>query len=238
MERESQSRGAERPRRSVETEPSGETGSADIPFAILHSDLRNYSEHLRDIESSSLSIVDGVVRSAKLGFTVSLVLNVISFILGLAIIVVGLIALVRAPEQFGRIVGLVSSIIGLALVVTLLFWKGPLERIITSVAHLACINVVTIGLAFRLNQVSRLFVQESLRGTMTPALLEQLDRIIGQAVRQAVDDLQVVLPTESAEEQAGQLLLPSADSDHVQELGPTPHSDGMQVPPLPARGHM
>lgn len=188
--------------KSAEVEPTVEIQDSLIPFDLLKSDLQlNYTDHLKAIENASLGVLDGVVRSARIGFQVSLILNVASFILGLGIIVAGLILLINSPESFGKIVGIASSLAGLLLVLTLLFWRGPLDRILESVSNLARINVITIGLAHRLNQVSRVFVQESLKGKMSVKSLNSLNSLIDEAVRSSVDQLGVVLPKESAEAQ-------------------------------------
>jgi len=193
-------------RDSIESEPTSETDTI-IPFDILQRDLqKNYTEHIKAIENASLGILDGVVLSAKTGFHTSLILNVLSFILGLGIIVTGLIVLIKSPGDWGRIVGVVSSLIGLILVITLLFLKGPLDRILESVSNLARINVITIGLAHRLNQISRVFVQESLKGKMTLSALNTLNGMIDKAVHHSVKEFQVILPKEQAEEQVRKIL--------------------------------
>lgn len=209
----------EKRRKSVETEPTRENPDLTIPFDVIKSDLQqNYTEHLKAIENASLGILDGVVRSAKTGFQISLTLNIVSFILGLGIIVTGLILLINSPESFGKVVGIASSLGGLLLILTLLFWRGPLDRILESVSNLARINVITIGLAHRLNQISRVFVQESLKGKMSVRSLNSLNGMIDEAVRSSVDQLGIVLPKESAEEQVRKIsqALPFSPSSETE----------------------
>ncbi|MEW6084843.1 MAG: hypothetical protein AB1607_09630 [Chloroflexota bacterium] len=188
--------------KSVESEPSAE--SKDLySYNTIKDDLQiNYSDHLKSIENASFGILDSVVKSARLGFQVSLVLNILIFSLGVGVIIIGLIMLLNSPESFGRIVGIVSSVAGFLLVITLLFWKGPLDRILESVSNLARINAITIGLAHRLNQISRVFVQESLKGKMSLKSLDALNGMIEGAVGNSVEKLNEVMPKESAEKQA------------------------------------
>lgn len=188
--------------RSVEGEPSAETKEL-YSYNTIKDDLQiNYSDHLKSIENASFGILDSVVKSARLGFQVSLILNILIFTLGVGVIIVGLVMLLNSPESFGRIVGIISSIAGFLLIITLLFWKGPLDRILESVSNLARINAITIGLAHRLNQISRVFVQESLKGKMSLKSLDSLNEMIEGAVENSVEKLNDVMPKESAEKQA------------------------------------
>jgi len=133
--------------KSVESEPPAESKEF-YSYNTIKDDLQiNYSDHLKSIENASFGILESVVKSAQLGFRVSLILNILIFSLGVGVIIIGLIMLLNSPESFGKIVGIVSSVAGFLLVVTLLFWKGPLDRILESVSNLARINAITIGLA-------------------------------------------------------------------------------------------
>jgi hypothetical protein len=195
----------------VEKEPSSDT-KLNLPFDFLQKDLQqNYTDHLKSIEQASLGILDGVIRSTRIGFQTSLVLNVLSFILGLGVIITGLVIFIQSPENFGKVVGALSSVGGLILIISLLFWKGPLDRILASVADLARINVITIGLAHRLNQVSRVFVQDSLRGKMNVKSLQLLNKMIEDAVTHSVDELSIVLPKHPAEDQVQDILTSQSD---------------------------
>lgn len=188
--------------KSIESEPSAESREF-YSYNTIKDDLQiNYSDHLKSIENASFGILDSVVKSARLGFQVSLVLNILIFSLGVGVIIIGLIMLLNSPESFGKIVGIVSSVAGFLLVITLLFWKGPLDRILESVSNLARINAITIGLAHRLNQISRVFVQESLKGKMSLKSLDALNGMIEGAVGNSVEKLNEVMPKESAEKQA------------------------------------
>lgn len=198
---------------TIEVEPTSEKDNSRIPFETLQADLQvNYTDHLKSIENASLGILDGVVKSARIGFLTSLVLNVLSFVLGLAVIVAGLVILITSPQTFERLVGVGFSLIGLLLVITLLFWRGPLDRILESVSNLARINVITIGLAHRLNQISRVFVQQSLQGKMTIHSLGKLNEMIDGAVHNSVNEFEVVLPRKEAEEQVQEILSSLSDS--------------------------
>ncbi|RLC61919.1 MAG: hypothetical protein DRI01_07730, partial [Chloroflexi bacterium] len=175
--------------------------------AELREDLQiNYTDHLKSIENANMEMVRSVVRNAQHGFTASLVLNILSFILGAAIIVVGLILLISSPETLGRTVGVASSLIGVALVITLLFWRGPLERILKSASNLAQINAISLGLAHRLNQISRVFVHQSLRGEMNVDTLRELNKLTKDSVEDSVRTLTQILPEETAEKAVQRLL--------------------------------
>ncbi len=179
---------------------AAETERKEPTHAELKEDLQvNYTDHLKSIETANMEMVRDVVRNAQRGFTVSLVLNISSFVLGTTIIVVGLVLLISSPETLGRTVGIVSSLIGVVLVITLLFWQGPLERILKSASNLAQINAISLGLAQRLNQISRVFVHQSLSGEMNINMLEQLNRLAKESVDDSVRTLTQILPEETAE---------------------------------------
>ena len=191
--------------RGRESEPSP---VMDSPTAR---DLQqNYTDHLKSLEMASMSMLEGVIKSARQGFHISLALNVSTFILGLVIIIVGLIMLFQSPEAFGRIIGIVSSLVGLVLVISLLFWKGPLERILGSVSNLAQINAISLGLAHRLNQIARVFVQKSLSEEIDIKILAQLNEMVDKAVSESVKEFRDILPKETAEKQAQALLSKSS----------------------------
>ena len=198
----------------AEIEPSPEGEKVLLPFDTVKADLQiNYTDHLRAIENASFGILDGVVKSAKAGFVTSLVLNVLSFIVGLAVIVSGMVIVITAPESFERVTAIMFSLTGVILVITLLFWKGPLDRILESVSNLARINVITIGLAHSLNQISRVFVHESLQGKMNLNSLTKLNQMIYTAVHHSVSEFGVVLPKKQAEEQVKEMLSTFGDKD-------------------------
>jgi len=194
-------------RNNVEIEDTPETEIERFSFSVLRHDLqKNYTDHLKSIEKASFGILDSVVKSARLGFQVSLVLNVLSFVLGTLVIITGLGILLWSPENIERIMGVVFSLLGTIFVLVVLFWKGPLERILESVSNLAKINVITIGLAHRLNQISQVFVQESLKGQMSPNVLRVLNQMIYEAVHHSVEEFSTVLPQKRAEDQVQEML--------------------------------
>jgi len=159
----------------------------------------NYTDHLRALEKANMDMVKSVVKNAQYGFSVSLILNVSSFILGITIICVGIYIFIRSPESLGQTIGILSSVVGLGLVISLLFWRGPLERILGSAANLAQINAISLGLAHRLNQISRVFVQFSLDNQLTVDVLKQLNQMVESSVKDSVSQLDHLLPEETAE---------------------------------------
>ena len=203
--------------RNIEEEITPEL--ENISLSLLREDLqKNYTDHLRSIEEASFGILDGVVKSAKVGFLASLVLNILSFMLGTGVIITGLTILVRSPENIERVVGVVFSLIGIIFIITLLFWKGPLDRILESVSNLARINVITIGLAHRLNQISQVFVQESLKGKMSTRILNKLNDMIRDAVHHSVSEFGVVLPKKRAEDQVQEMLSGFGENSELKKL--------------------
>jgi len=194
---------------SGEVEPTVEAGEEvhQVDAAALREDLqRNYTDHLRMIEKSQLSSFEGVVSSARAGFRISLVLNVMSFVLGAVVIGVGGVMIARAPGELMKIAGISSVLLGSLLVIALLFWKGPLDRILYSVSNLARINLITIGAAHRLNQIARVFVQESITGKMSIASLASLNMLVDDAVRSSIDQLETVVPRGDAEKEVADLV--------------------------------
>lgn len=193
------------PQKSIENEITPET--EDNFYVFLQTELSTkYTDHLQDIETTSLGILDSVISSARIGFKITLILNVLSFVLGTIIIITGLIILVMSPEQFERMMGIVLSFSGVILVIVILFWKGPLDRILESVSNLARINIITLGLSHRLNQISQVFVQKSLQGEMSTDTLKQLNEMVQDAVHNSVFEFNAVLPKKNAETQVKELL--------------------------------
>lgn len=198
-------------KRTAENEPSMEM---DPHLRLVRADLQqNYTEHLKSIETTSLEILQSVADSARSGFRMSLTLNALSFLLGSAVILLGMIMLWQSPENFIKIAGLISSLVGSLLVVVLLFWKGPLDRILDSVSNLARINSITLGLMHRLNQVSRVFVQESLAGKVNVESLGMLNNLVQNSVHDAMTELGTFPNKNSAEEQAKKVIQALAGSN-------------------------
>jgi len=184
---------------------------SSLAVSNLQLDLQqNYTEHLKSLEKASMGMLEGVIKSARQGFYVSLVLNISTFLLGLAIIIIGLRSLFQSPETFGRIIGVISSLMGLVLVISLLFWKGPLERILSSVSNLAQINAISLGLVHRLNQIARVFVQKSLKAEVNTETLAQLNDMVAKAVSESIKEFGEILPKETAEKQAQKMISKSA----------------------------
>ncbi len=196
--------------RNPEVDPRGkisETEEIRPSSGYLQHDLQlNYTDHLKSLEKASMNMLDGVIKSARQGFYVSLVLNICTFLLGMSIIIVGLIALFQAPEAFGRVIGVVSSLAGLVLVISLIFWKGPLERILGSVSNLAQINAISLGLAHRLNQVARVFVQKSIDGDLDTEMLQELNSLVAKSVSDSIKSFEQILPKEAAEKQTQKFI--------------------------------
>lgn len=200
--------------------PWRELEQKEIQLKELQNDLQtNYTDHLKTIEDANLDMVQSVVKNAQQGFIISLILNISSFMLGAAIIIIGLILLVRSPETLGRTVGIISSLTGTALLVTLLFWRGPLERILKSASNLAQINAISLGLAHRLNQVSRVFVRKTIDGEIDIDGLSQLNDLIGYSVEESVQMLLKILPEETSEEIVQKLVTDKVNSisDNIQD---------------------
>lgn len=191
----------------TEAERTVEYDQREIDHAEIKEDLQvNYTNHLKSIEKANMEMVRSVVKNAQHGFTASLVLNISSFILGTVIIAIGLVLLIRSPETLGRTVGVLSSLIGVALVITLLFWRGPLDRILESASNLAQINAISLGLAHRLNQISRVFVHQSLSKDMDVNTLRELGDLTGKSVDESVKLLSHLLPEEEVEKVVAQLI--------------------------------
>ncbi len=183
---------------SIEKVPIPEKLEGDYSNSFIH--------HLRSVEKSNLDTLNQVIQSARIGFNTNLVLNIISFGLGLGVMITGVIILIKSPSDFGRIVGFFSSSIGILLILILLLWKGPLDRILESVSNLARIHVITIGLAHRLNQISQVFITNTSRGEMDLASLKEINGMIDNAVHSSVKEFELLLPKELAEEQITKII--------------------------------
>lgn len=184
----------------IERSPKVENEQSGLTLEEKKDDLQiNYTDHLKSLEKANMEMVKSVVKNAQYGFSVSLILNVSSFILGIAIICVGIYIFVKSPESLRQTIGILSSLVGLALVISLLFWRGPLERILGSAAHLAQINAISLGLAHRLNQISRVFVQFSLDNKLSVDVLKQLNEMVDGSIKDSVSQLDHLLPEETAE---------------------------------------
>jgi hypothetical protein len=151
---------------------------------------KDYRGTLEWLEEISLQRWEDLTRQARWSFRISMGMSLGLFLVGTTIVIWGLLLLTRSDDLSQQITGGVLS--GLAALVTTYsskFWKDPVEHIQRFAAQQACVQAVFIGYMNRVAQLRLVFAHHYEKGKIKPDRLESHQRMLSDAVAQAVQRL-------------------------------------------------
>jgi CHASE3 domain sensor protein len=159
--------------------------------------LDTYSTLLSDADTKAMTRFDQLMHSAQRAFSVSLIMHVTVFVVGLVVMITGLVvALQGGQDSFEAYVGIGAAGSSLATILWL-FYRQPIQNIRRSVTGLMKVNVVFQGFVRQINQVDATFKRRFLDPASFAAdeMTRTVDRI-QQAVSETLTEIERHLPEE------------------------------------------
>ena len=152
--------------------------------------LEEYRVPLEKLEGISLQRWEDLTRQSRWSFRISTGMSLGLFLVGTAIVFWGLVLLTRSKEPSQQIGGgMLSALAALATTYSSRFWKDPVDHIQKFSAQQACVQAVFIGYMNRVAQLRLVFEHRYKKGKIKLGDLEMYQRMLGEAVAQASQQL-------------------------------------------------
>jgi len=160
-------------------------------FAELQSQaLERFRAPLVELEEVGRQRWNDLTRQARFSFLVSMSMSVGTFFVGVAIVVWGLVLVTRSNELSQQISGgILSALAALATTFSGRFWKDPVEHIQRFSSQQARLQAAFIGYMNRVAQLRLVFEYDYATGGITSEELEAYQRMLGEAMDQASQQL-------------------------------------------------
>jgi hypothetical protein len=156
---------------------------------------QRYTEKIDDLDKQVVTHINNLTSQARIASTVSIVTYAVLLAVGLTILILGLWALFNAANTTGGAVSIsIGIVVASSIIVMLLFYRNPLDRIRRSAAGFVQVNVAFLGYIRQIHQIDLVFKQmfiadDKLDPVQVSATIEQ----IRNAVEHTVEEVKAYL---------------------------------------------